>query len=97
MHKLRQLLNKNINRVQIRYAGKSRGDTMVEVIVSSAIIILALAGSYAISHRSLQQGTSSGLRSQALSAYCQTVCRSLSQKAMNQSANSITVQKFRSE
>ena len=68
MHKLRQLLNKNINRVQIRYAGKSRGDTMVEVIVSSAIIILALAGSYAISHRSLQQGTSSGLRSQALSA-----------------------------
>lgn len=46
---------------------KQRGDTIVEVIIVTAILGLVLAGSYSLTSHSLQNGIESNLRTEALS------------------------------
>ena len=43
-----------------------RGDTIVEVMVAAALIMVALGGGYALSRQGLRQSTDNSLRSQAL-------------------------------
>ena len=45
----------------------SRGDTIVEVMVSVAVLSVVLGTAYVASGRSLQTSTNAGLRNQALS------------------------------
>jgi len=46
----------------------SRGDTIIEVLLSIAILGLVLAGAYALANRNLSSGVSAGWRDQALTS-----------------------------
>lgn len=45
---------------------KTRGDTIIEVLISIAIVGLVIAGAYALASRSLQQGITASERTEAL-------------------------------
>src|SRR3989344_4421775 len=46
----------------------SRGDPIIEVLLSIAILGLVLAGAYALANRNLSSGVSAGWRDQALTS-----------------------------
>lgn len=50
-----------------KYEIRERGDTIVEVVLATAIIATAIGIAYSVANRNLQNGISAGQRSQALS------------------------------
>ena len=49
-----------------RFKTNSRGDTIVEVLISMTILALVLGTAFMVSSHSLQTGTAAGQRNQAL-------------------------------
>src|SRR3990167_9602950 len=70
---LTQRFTKSIGRVwgfvskQVNVA-REAGDTIIEVLLSIAILGLVLAGAYALANRNLSSGVSAGWRDQALTS-----------------------------